>query len=31
MTREQATKKLKALKELAEKGVGGEKEGARRL
>ena len=31
MTREQATKKLKALKALAEKGVGGEKEGARRL
>lgn len=31
MTKEQATKKLKALKELAEKGVGGEKEGARRL
>lgn len=31
MTREQATKKLKAMKELAEKGVGGEKEGARRL
>ncbi len=31
MTREQATKKLKALKTLAEKGVGGEKEGARRL
>lgn len=31
MTREQATKKLKALKALAEKGVGGEKEGARQL
>ena len=31
MTREQAAKKLKALKALAEKGVGGEKEGARRL
>ena len=31
MTREQITKKLKALKALAEKGVGGEKEGARRL
>lgn len=31
MTREQAVKKLKALKELAQKGVGGEKEGARRL
>lgn len=31
MTREQATKKLKALKALAEQGVGGEKEGARRL
>lgn len=31
MKREQAIKKLKALKALAEKGVGGEKEGARRL
>lgn len=31
MTREQAAKKLEAIKELAEKGVGGEKEGARRL
>lgn len=31
MTQEQAKKKLKALKALAEKGVGGEKEGARRL
>ena len=31
MTREQAAKKLKALKALAEKGMGGEKEGARRL
>lgn len=31
MTREQAAKKLKALKALAEQGVGGEKEGARRL
>ncbi|MCM1232681.1 MAG: hypothetical protein NC489_21350 [Ruminococcus flavefaciens] len=31
MKRDQAIKKLKALKELAEKGVGGEKEGARRL
>ena len=31
MTREQAAKKLKALKALAEKGVGGEKEGERRL
>ena len=31
MTKEQITKKLKALKALAEQGVGGEKEGARRL
>lgn len=31
MKREQAVKKMKALKKLAEKGVGGEKEGARRL
>ena len=31
MNREQAVKKLKALKELAERGVGGEKEGARLL
>ena len=31
MTREQATKKLKALKTLAEKGVGGEKETALRM
>lgn len=31
MTRDQAIKKLKALKELAQRGVGGEKEGARRL
>ena len=31
MTQEQAKKKLKAMKALAEKGVGGEKEGARRL
>lgn len=31
MTREQVTKKLKALKALAEQGVGGEKEDARRL
>lgn len=29
MNRDQAVKKLKALKELAERGVGGEKEGAR--
>lgn len=29
MTKEQAVKKLKALKALAEQGVGGEKEGAR--
>lgn len=29
MTRKQVIKKLKALKELAERGVGGEKEGAR--
>ena len=31
MKRDQAVKKLKALKELAERGVGGEKEGAQRL
>ena len=31
MTREQVAKKLKALKALAEQGVGGEKEGARRM
>lgn len=31
MTRDQTVKKLKALKELAERGVGGEKEGAKRL
>ena len=31
MTKEQVTKKLKALKALAEQGVGGEKEDARRL
>ena len=31
MTRDQAIKKLKALKELAKRGVGGEKEGATRL
>ena len=31
MTRDQEIKKLKALKELAQRGVGGEKEGARRL
>lgn len=31
MTREQVAKKLKALKALAEQGVGDEKEGARRL
>ena len=31
MTKEQVVKKLKALKALAEQGVGGEKEGARRL
>jgi len=31
MTKEQAVTKLKALKALAERGVGGEKEGARRL
>lgn len=31
MTKEQVVKKVKALKALAEKGVGGEREGARRL
>ena len=31
MTREQAARKLKALKALAERGVGGEKETAKRL
>lgn len=31
MTRDQEIKKLKALKEIAQRGVGGEKEGARRL
>ena len=31
MTRDQAKKKLKALKELAERGVGGEKDGALKM